>query len=534
MQRWLCGLIALMILLILPGCGNDGAGEIVRYDLSSTVKNLDPQFTTDEAARMIIGNTFEGLLRQNPDGTLGPSAATGYHVSDDGLTYTFSLRTDAYWLDPRKPDENEPVTAHDFVFAFHRMFDRAVPSPFAASYLSLQNAQAVLRGSLPPAKLGVRAVDDYTLEFLLDRPDSRLPELLSSSAAMPCNEAFFHSTRARYGMDLKSMQFNGAFYVRNWEVQKGLISLRRNKNYHAQDRVIAGGVDLYLPAAQETDPQSRFFAEETDACRVGYNTAQALKEEGAQVVSFEDTVWVLAMNLSHPRLQNTDLRRAISYAVDRASLQTRLPKNLRGGAVFIPPAIGSAGNCFRDYAGEGTAAAYSPELSRRSYLAAMEELEDQLPAIREILVCDEDPQPFLAGFIQKDLQALSISTGLVRLPREELMRRVKSGDYALAILPLTAEDSSPAAFLDSFRSDAGNNITRYQSAVYDRLLDAAAAAAGDAQYELFRQAEQQLLSDSPIVPLYFETTSYAMNKGVSGIRFSPFLSGIDFTQARKK
>lgn len=533
-RQWMLG-GCLLLLTLLLGCGSSGAGEIIRYDLPGSVTNLDPQFATDEAARMIISNSFDGLLRQNPDGGLELNVAESFTVSDDGLTYTFILREGEVWSDGSNEDSQIPLTAHDFVFAFHRIFDPAVPSPFASIFFSLENAQEVLRGSLPVSRLGVQALDALTLRFTLSRPDSRLPELLASTAAVPCNEEFFRSTRARYGLDLKSLRFNGAFYVRNWDEAKGLVSLRANRRYARKELVSAGGVDLYLPSAQETDMESRFFADKTDACKVDYAAAKSLVQEGGQAVAFEDTVWVLALNLSHPQLANTDLRRAIAYAINREDIAARTPADLRLTSVFIPPSVGSSGGSFRSLVGEGSPLAHSPELAKRSLQAAIGDLGvNAVSPITEILVCDEGAQPLLAGLVQKDLQSLSISTGLVRLPRAQLLERVNKGDYALAILPLSAAYSSPDSLLSAFRSDSSENITGYSNQTYDRLLDQTAAAAGEEQYRLFSQAEQLLLSDCPVIPLYVETSYYVMAKGVSEIHFSPFLSGIDFRDARKK
>ena len=217
MRKLRAAALILSLLLLLGGCGSS-AGEIIRYDVPTGVSLLDPQFATDTTARMIISNTFEGLYRQRPDGEVVPRLAESSEVSDDGLVWTFRLRRDAVWnaSSSRSAFHEAPVTAHDFAFALSRMFDPAAFSPFAGEFSSVKNASLILSGAAPQSSLGVRALDDYTLEITLVRQDSRLPELLSASYAMPCSREFFESTRARYGFDIGSLLCNGPFYLYNW------------------------------------------------------------------------------------------------------------------------------------------------------------------------------------------------------------------------------------------------------------------------------------------------------------------------------
>lgn len=544
MKQFVFRPLALFLALVffLSACSSpDGAGKIIKYDLPSGIANLDPQFATDETERMIISNTFEGLFRQLPDGTVEKAAAQSYEISPDGLSYTFRLRDGAVWSVQKRGDEPVPVTAHDFAFAFVRIFDPAAPSPFAPSYLCIENAQEVLSGKLPADSLGVRALDDYTLRITLERPESRLPTLLASSGAMPCNEAFFRSTRARYGLEKSALQFNGPFLVTNWNNERA-VSLRANSLYTG-DNVIPAGVELIIPselakteeASFVSDPVQRFLNGTTDACRIDHSLLPAVRRAEGTIVTFEDTVWVLALNTSLPRLAEADIRRAVAYSIDRSLVTDYLPENLNIATTLIPPAITFGNQSFREYAGENTPQAYSPDLARRTYRRGLEEAGIQEGAFRELLICDDDDHGFLAGLIQGTVQKeLAVPIGLTRLSREDLLKRVRSGDFEAAIIPLTSSYSSPEAILSHFRSGSPDNVTGYTNGRFDALLDSTAGLSTDAQKDVYRQAEQLLLAECPAIPLYFETTYYAMGPGISDIGFSPFLSGMRFSKARKR
>ncbi|MEM1485162.1 peptide ABC transporter substrate-binding protein [Oscillospiraceae bacterium PP1C4] len=544
------------LFILLSGCGSDkSAGQVIRYDIPSGITNLDPQFATDETARMIISNTFEGLFRQLPSGESVPALAQSYDVSPDGLVFTFHLRNDAKWTN------DDPVTAHDFAFALTRLFDKTAFSPFASNLSGIQNASLILSGAAPQSSLGVKALSDTTLEITLTQPDSLLPELLSASYAMPCNQEFFESTRARYGLELKKLLANGPFYVRTWNNEK-LISLRQNKHYVSPDPTIAAGADLYIPSKASTeskasssassssgssssdsspkpapkfDPLARFLDGTTDACKVDYPTLPSVLENGGSYTSFEDTIWVLVLNQKQEEFANSDIRKAIAYTVDRNLFGTYLPANLRPTATLIPPVVASMGHSFRTFAGDSSPIVYSPELAKQHYAAGLGELDVGALPFDEILVCSSNSHPLLAGFVQRNLQQnLSLSTGLRALPKDELLARVYAGDYQAAIIPVSAAYSSPDAIFSHFKSNSGQNFSGYKNESFDALLASTATLDSHEQYAAYKQAEQALLADCAAIPLFYETSYYAMRKGVSDIAFSPFLSGVYFKNARKE
>lgn len=532
--------LLLAFAFLLGGCGRqDGTGQIIKYDIAQGVYNLDPQFATDETARMIISNTFEGLFRLNPDGHVEPAIALGYDVSDDGLTYEFSLRRDARWSPKDRDASPEPVTAHDFVFALRRLFNPAAPSPFAATLISIANARQVLAGDFSSATLGVKAVDDYTLRISLERREAELPSLLAAPYAMPCREEFFLETKGRYGLEARMLLYNGPFYVSGWNNEAG-VSLRRNAAYYGE--VSPVGVEFNIPSAIAktaeanfvSDPTQRFLNGSTDVCRIDHSLVSRVQNSGGTVTEFEDTVWVLALNTAQRRFSSVDVRQAVAYAVDRSLFTDALPDNMRITTTLIPPAVTVNGASFREIAGNVSPLAYSPDLAHRSYRKGMEDLEVESFSFGQILVVDDPVQRRLAGYVQRTLQQeIASPVGLEYLPLEELQKRVLAGDYVTAIFPLSPAYSSPDAIFSFFTSGSPTNFTGFASEQFDALLQSASVLTNDERNEVYSQAEQLLLTECPVIPLYYETSYYGAGKGVSGIGFAPFISGMRFENARK-
>ena len=542
MKKLLSLVLALAVLLGLAACSSGGA---IRYDLSAPITNLDPQFTTDPSARLVISQVFEGLFRLGPEGEVLPALAQEYTVSQDGLTYTFHLRQDAQWsgngvrVSSGGWEAGEPVTAHDFVFALRRMFDPTAPSPFAGEFRRVANAQRILAGELDPQSLGVAALDDNTLQIRLDQPDSLLLQRLAASYAMPCCQAFFRSTTARYGLALENLIFNGPFYLRSWT--ESLLSLRQNSVYTSPDPPQAFGVDFYIA---QGDAGERFLAGRTDAAQLGFSAAQAAQQAGVSVTSFEGTTWVLLLNhrwnlgsQEEPLYPFTeaDIRLAIAHTVDRSQFSPVLPANLRPAATLVPPAVFYLGWPYRTLAGDRSPVVTSWELAKRYQVTGLEDLGlERLPTLT-LLVPEEWNLPQAAGYLQQGItQALSVYCGLEVVDRQELEDRVAAGDYQLAVYPLSGDYPSPQAFFSYFLSGGGSNYQGCADPEFDALVDEAYAYSGRELLAAWQRAEEYLLAQGLAIPLCFETSYYAAAQGVGGIQFSPFLSAFSFRDGRKE
>ena len=234
-KRILAALMACLLLCGLTACGDDGTGQGFRFPLEAEPAGLDPQMAKDTASITVISTLFEGLTRLDEAGNAVPGAAQ-WTVSEDGLTYTFTL-FESYWCINSGKDEESPwaqptpVTADDFLFAFQRAVDPITGSPLAAEFYGIRNAEAIHTGHKPLSDLGVTAVDDTHLTITLTTPDQSFPVKLAGTPFMPCNRAFFEHTAGRYGLEEEYILSNGPFRLVAWNHNESLL-FYKHEQYH--------------------------------------------------------------------------------------------------------------------------------------------------------------------------------------------------------------------------------------------------------------------------------------------------------------
>ncbi|MDD2955594.1 MAG: peptide ABC transporter substrate-binding protein [Oscillospiraceae bacterium] len=530
MAKRFCALLLSAVLLaaLFSGCGEGLPQEqILRCDLSASPRLLDPQLASTPEELLVIENTFEGLLRQDGAGSLGPGVAVNYTVSEDGCTYVFDLRENAMWS-----DGETPVTAMDFVCAFRRLLDPATQSPYAGDYVRIRGGAQVLAGEMDPSGLGVYADGDHTLRIELESPDAFFPQLTAAAAAMPCNQKFFESSRGKYGLDTEYLLFNGPFVIRTWDPKRSM-QLRRSETYFSAAQAVPAGVNLYFGQAEAT---LRFLTGVTDAAAISHGDLIAAQAVGASCEKFEDTLWYLAFNTRHAPWDNEKLRQAFAMSLAPRLFEGSLPSYYARSLTLVPPAVTLGGGSYRSLDGSDFDPIYDPDAAAALLRQATEELGlTRMPA-PTLLYPDLEGFPALMGQLQAAVQQ---STGMFfnieALPPDELEARLQSGDYDMAITSSRAQYDSPESLLGLFSSDSAQNVTGFSNPELERLLTHSREAATLAEAgSYFQAAELLLLRQAPAIPLFVETSCYASARGVTGVRFSPFSYRMFFQFATKK
>lgn len=515
-------LLAVAVLLNMTACANKG-GDTFRYDFGAQVTNLDPQFATQEEAKTVLANCMEGLLRQSGGGEIELAAAQSMEVSEDGKVYTFTLRPDALWSD------GTPVTAHDFVFGLRRLFDRSVLSPYTEDFLCLRNGRAVLEGMLPADLLGIKAEDDHTLVITLEQANPFFEIVLTTPAAMPCNEEFFRSTRGRYGLDKGAMLYNGPFSITTWNEEKVTLYCREGYTGHP---VLPEAVVFYIG---RDDPQRLLIEGKADAGAIDEERLAEAVKEGLNYTAYDNAVWGLVFNQQRRPLDDLSVRQALQMTLDRSYITGTLPENRPATAAVIPPAITlEGGRSYREAAGEVLEPVYTPEAGRALYQTAMENLEMDSLSVT-LLMPEGEEYMACAGLIQQQWQQnLSFYLNLEALPQEEYYQRLSSYDYDIALVQIRSSVDSPAGVLGKFLSSASENVARYRSPGYDELVSKMAEA--PTMEEVVRyasRAEDMLINDAVVVPLFLSTSYFATGPSVRDLEYSPYSGRVMFHSATK-
>ena len=316
--------LAGLAMAALGSCAAFAAGDI--YVMFSTnVMSLDTNLATDGESFELIADCIDGLTQMDADGAAVPAIAESWDVSDDGCTYTFHLREDANW------SNGEPVTAADFEFAwklamtanaeYNYMFDSSVGA--------VKNADAILYEGADPDTLGVKAVDDKTLEVELEVPVSFFPSLLYFPTFYPINQAFYESFGdGEYGISPSSFLSNGAFLLDDYIPGAASMTVVKNPDYYDADRVSLDSITYQVVGASD-QALTGFKSGNLDLATVSGDQVAAVKDdpqlsENLNVVG-AGYLWYLSFsqtenNSSDGSLGNVNLRLAITNAIDRESL----------------------------------------------------------------------------------------------------------------------------------------------------------------------------------------------------------------------
>ena len=508
---------------------------ILRLDIQEDPYNLDPQMADDTASYMVLQNVMEGLLRQNDQNEIVLGVAKEYSVSSDGLTYTFTLREDAKWYHNNLEQAPFALTAHDFVFAFQRMFESPSNYPSIGEFTCLQNAQAILNGQAEVSSLGVRALNDTTLQFTLETANPFFEQLLCLPCAYPCNEEFFLSTKGRYGLDQKSLLYNGPFYLGSW-TQDSVLRLYPNPSYSGEANAQLTNINFYV-YEEESERISRFERGTTDILFDFESTPQQLfSARNTQSVGYYDTTWCLLYNQSLPLLQNVEIRRGLTLSLEREDILTALQEQEQGRYLaaqgLVPPSVLLGQTPYRQ-AASLTLIPYEPVLARELVQTGLAQLgEETMPSL-SVICLDDDLSAALVATMQKYWQqSLSIFVNIQRLSAEEFAAAIAAGDYTLALYPIQTTQNAPDNTLGAFVQNNSRNVCAYTSTQFETLLSQALAAQDfDQMASLFAQAEQYLIDDAGVVPLYYEESYVFYHEDVQGAEISPYYGKLYFGNA---
>jgi oligopeptide transport system substrate-binding protein len=295
-------------------------------------RSLDPHLAVGNSAAIILYDIFTGLMTLDAAGKVVPGVAKSYTVSDDGLVYTFNLRDGAVWSD------GSPLTAEDFVYSFRRLLAPQTAARFASQLYPILNAQQVNRGEAPPEALGVLAIDARTLQVTLAQPTAYLPQLMAANAASPVPRHVIE-TEGRGWTRPGKMVSNGA-YVLTEHVPATLIRAAKNDLFFDADNVAIDEV-VYYPTENQGTSLSRFRAGELDVIlNFPADQIDRIRETMPDVLHITPAlgVYYLAPNLKRPPFDDVRVRRALSMAIDRDAIVSRLlPPGTAPATNLVPP-----------------------------------------------------------------------------------------------------------------------------------------------------------------------------------------------------
>ncbi len=540
--RAACAVLFSGALCLSTACSEEeesGAGYLFTTSLPGNPACLDPQFTDNENADIVIANIMEGLLRLDENGIPVEAGAESYTVSDGGLYYMFNLREDCRWYQHGMEEEEAiPVTAQDYVFAFRRMLDPAVNSPYAADFACLKNANAVMAGTMGPEMLGISAPDDTTVIFQLEYSSAEFLHLLTLPCAVPCNEAFFLSTNGRYGLDTETVLCNGPFFLTKWNYDAygsdNFLNFRKSPVYFDAENVAPSSLTFTIRKSAASADKD--FAEgSSDVLITKSNSVRYMDSKDYKVVSEYAETMGLIFNPDPENkvLQNEKFRLALAHGISRAAYTAVLSADMKPAYGVIPPAVDLMGTSYREiYADEPLAVPYDPERAAELFAAAARELHlNSTNTIRILVSTDITDMEALLSICHEWQTLFGQYIGLETVTPEEYEKRIAEGDYTIALYGIGADRNSCFDMLQQFSKEssllgfASTDFTGImaQAASTEKLTDAAA---------LYRMAEQSILDTVTFIPLFYKNVYLVHTANNADLGYDAFSGVVDFRNAK--
>ncbi len=507
------GLGALIALLIAVFALSAAEAECVfRRGEAGDPASFDPPKTSTVIEADVLADLFEGLLTYDASGALVPGAAESFSVSPDGRTYVFKLR-DAQW------SNGDPVKAGDFVFSFRRLLDPATGAEYANLYYPIRNAERVASGKAPPDALGVRAIDEKTLEIELERPTPYFLAVVAHQTAAPVNPRNveqFGRAFAKPG----NLVSNGAFRLAAFTPNDETV-LVKNPYFHAA-RDVAIDKEIISSIDDRAAAFLRFRAGEIDS----YDDAPAddlafVRETLKDEFHVAPTLGVLylAFDTKKKPFDDARVRNALSMVIDREFLAD----SIWGGAMapayaFVPPGIDNymtgVSADFRDLSPIEREDRARALLKEAGYGAGR-------PLPVEIRYNTSENNKATAIAIADAWKPLGVTATFVNSDVKTHYGLLQSGgDFDVARAGWIGDYSDPQNFLFLFESGTGKlNYPRWSNADYDGLMQVAAdETEPGARAQTLAEAERLLLREEPVVPLLFYESKNLVSKRVKGWR----------------
>lgn len=516
-------LILLVAIMTLSACGSsdekatDGK-KVFRIAKDTAVKTLDTSLATDGMSFDVMENFVDGLVDYDAEGKIMPRAAESWEKSEDGLVYTFKIREDAVW------SNGDPVTANDFVFNWQRVVDPATAAEYAVLIIDagIKNAEAVNTGELDKDELGVKALDDKTLEVTLEDTVPYFLEFITFPIFNPLNEKFFNEAGSEYAKTPEGLISNGPFVITEWTPGSS-ITLEKNETYVDADDVKIDGVEYKIISDYQT-AALEFDNGKLDYAKVSSDLVDRYENKGNLEKMALGYLWYIAPNQLNEDLANADLRLALGHAVDRDHLVDDIMGDGSLAAEYIVPkglAVGPDGEDFRK-AG-GTYQTYDIDKANEHLEKAKAALNKDAFEL-DLLIEDSEEARTNAEAIQSDLQALEdVTVTITTVPKSERLDRMREGDYDLGLTRWGPDYADPYTYLGTlFTTGATYNQARYSNADYDALIEKLGvggelADQPEARWEGFVEAEKILLEEAGVIPVWQSSEAFVVSDRVDGI-----------------
>jgi len=537
------GAVTLVSAAVLAACGgssssSSSSSDEINWYTPTEISTLDISKVTDTYSSIAIGNSGSNLLRRDEDGNLQPDLAESVEVSDDGLTYTATLRDNLKWSD------GSDLTAEDFVYTWQRIVDPSTASEYAylVSDAHVLNAEEVIAGTKSVDELGVKA-DGNKVIFTLSSPSPQFESLLSFANFMPQSKEFVEEKGDDYGTTSDNALYSGPYTVEDWDGTSGTFTLVKNKYYWDADNVKTKKVNVQTVKKADTAVQMYKDGELDTASISGTDAIYNANKNRDDVVDVsEATTAYMVYNESGSTeaLTNTKIRQALNLATDREGIvKAAIDTGSTAANALVPTGLEtlSDGTDLSDY----VAADYSYDEDEAAKLFKEGLAELGTDSITLTITADSDNAvakaavDYIKQTWENALPGLTIEEKFVTF--KQRLQDSKNQNFDIVVSLWGGDYPEGSTFYGLFTSTSSYNYGQISDAAYDAAyqkalttdaLDPAAAA------EDYKTAEAELYNNAHYNPLYFRSTKSLQNPSIKGLVRNSTGLQVDFTYAYKE
>ncbi|WP_236860267.1 peptide ABC transporter substrate-binding protein [Candidatus Formimonas warabiya] len=517
---FILGMALFSAALFTAGCGSQGktpetsdnqvVEQKITYNVGAEPETLDPAAATGMVESTIQMALFEGLVRLDAKQQPIPGMAERWDISDDGLTYTFHLR-DAKW------SNGDPVTAHDFEYAWKRLLDPEMANYYAYQLYYLVNGEEYNAQQAQADDVGVKALDDKTLEVKLKAPTPYFLSLTSFPNLYPVDQKVVEGNQDWHTAP-ESLVGNGPFKLVEWDHQQQLV-LKKNENYWAADDVKLE--TLVITTVESEDTQLTMF--DTDQIDIAESLplpeiSRLLEEKKASI--YPDLgVYFYAFNTDVEPLGDVRVRRALSLAINRQNLIDHVTQAFEKPAYALVPyaVVDVNGGDFRQNGGDY----FKEDVTEAKRLLADAGFPDGkgFPALKILYNTSESNQKIAEALQEMWKTNLGISVELTNQEWGVYENSVRVGDFEIGRAGWTPDYNDAMTYLDMWAtSDLPIYYTGWSNPEYDQLIQKAKSGSDLAERsKAMHDAEAILMKEMPVLPIYFYTNQNLYKPWVKGV-----------------
>ena len=512
-------IILLAMLIFAISCGkNGGSGKTFTLNLTDEPKSIDPQLSTDVLGGTVDDLITEGLTKRGKDGTFVAGLAKSWDKSADGLKWTFHLRDGIKW------SNGDPITAQDFKNGWLRALDPQTASQYSYMLYPIKNAEKYNKKAVSAEKVGIKVIDDKTLEVELEAPVPYFDSLVAFKTYMPLNQKFFDKTGDSYFTEANKTMSSGAYTMEKWTHGSEIV-FKKNPNYWDADNVKVENI-VYKIIPDNNSALNAFNNKEVDVTSITSEQAKGFKDNPKMVSKNDGSVWYLLFNFNNKTLANLKVRKALLMAIDREGLINNVLNGYGTAAkTFVPKGIGITGKDGKDFTEfvPTSTLGYNPQEAKKLLAEGLKEAGQASFPKMSMLINESGNNKVIAEYIQEQLRKnLNIQLDLEIMTAQERFSRMSQKDFDMVFAGWSGDYPDAITYLDLFESTGGNNNGSYKNPEYDALVKTVRSTADqNVRIPALVKIEGIIAQDLPVGVLFHREKQYLVDKKVKGLEFPP-------------